>query len=216
MPVERVKGVLDATDLRTRQALIAAHLKQMESQLERTAAAVTALRTLLEEPARVVPIGYRTAPATWSLAISAVVTLDELVAWWMDAFDELASTLAAAGIRPAGSRGTLYAQGMFEQESGEVVAFIPVEHAPPGEGRAEPVLIPASPLAVTIHYGDHEHVARTYGLLGRHIAEHALHVRTPVREYYLVGPDQTDDRRHWQTEIAWPIRGISTEQPAPH
>ena len=45
MPVERVKGVLDATDMRARQALIAAHLRDMEERLERTAAAVTALRT---------------------------------------------------------------------------------------------------------------------------------------------------------------------------
>src|SRR5246127_5737742 len=70
MPVNRVKAVLDATDLRARQALIAAHLKEMEAQLKRTEAAVTALRTLLERPAGA-PISYRTAPATWALAISA-------------------------------------------------------------------------------------------------------------------------------------------------
>jgi effector-binding domain-containing protein len=47
---------------------------------------------------------------------------------------------------------------------------------------------------------------RTYGSLGRHVAEHALQVRTPVREYYLVGAHHTEDRRAWQTEIAWPIQ----------
>ena len=108
MPVERVKGVLDATDMRARQALIAAHLKDMEEQLERTAAAVTALRTLLEEPAGAAAISYRTAPATWALAVSAVVRLDELITWWTAAFDELSDTLASTGVRPAGSRGALY------------------------------------------------------------------------------------------------------------
>jgi DNA-binding transcriptional MerR regulator/effector-binding domain-containing protein len=213
MPVERVKGVLDATDLRARQALIAAHLKHMEEQLERTAGAVTALRMLLDEPEGAAAIGYRTAPATPSLAISAVVGLDQLVAWWTAAFDELSNTLAAAGIRPAGSRGSLYAQDIFERRRGEVVAFIPVAQPVLGAGRAQPVLIPGTELAVTVHYGDHDYVDRTYGVLGRHVAEHGLHVGTPVREYYLVGPEHTDNTEEWQTEIAWPIKRTPPQQP---
>ena len=213
MPVERVKGVLDATDLRTREALIAAHLKDMEAQLERTAAAVTALRKLLEGPEGGAAIVYRTVPATRSLAISAVVTLDEVVAWWTGAFDELSDTLAAAGIRPAGSRGALFAQEIFERQRGEVVVFIPVAQPVLGAGRAQPVLIPATELAATVHYGEHDNVDRTYGALGRHVAEHALDVRTPVREYYLVGAEHTDNEHDWQTEIAWPIQRTPPERP---
>jgi DNA-binding transcriptional MerR regulator/effector-binding domain-containing protein len=213
MPVERVKGVLDASDLRARQALIAAHLTHMEAQLERTAAAVAALRSLLEEPAGAPAISYRTAAATWALAISAVVTLDELVEWWTAGFDELAGTLAAAGISPAGSRGALYAQDMFERERGEVVVFIPVPRSVPGSGRAQPLLVPDSELAVTVHYGDHDSVDRTYGVLGRHVAEQAVDVSTPVREYYLVGPEHTDDRQRWQTELAWPIQRGPLQRP---
>jgi DNA-binding transcriptional MerR regulator/effector-binding domain-containing protein len=216
MPVERVKGVLDATDLRTRQALIAAHLKDMEGQLERTAAAVTALRALLEEPAEAEAISYRTAAATWALAISGVVTLDELVGWWTAAFDELSDTLASTGVRPAGSRGALYPQDIFERERGEVVVFVPVAHSVPARGRAQSVLVPDAELAVTIHRGDHGNVDLTYGSLGRHVAEHSLQVRTPVREYYLVGAEHTDDRRRWQTEIAWPIHRTAPQQPPPH
>ncbi len=62
MPVERVKGALDAPDLRARQPLIAAHLKHMQEQLEFTAGAALALRTLLEEPEGAEAISYRTAP----------------------------------------------------------------------------------------------------------------------------------------------------------
>jgi DNA-binding transcriptional MerR regulator len=215
MPVERVKAVLDATDLGARQALIAAHLKDMEAQLNRTEAAVTALRTLLEQPAAAA-ISYRTAPATWALAISAVVTLDKLVAWWTAAFDEISDTLAAARIRPAGSRGALYAQEMFEREQGEVVVFIPVARSVSDAGRAHAVLVPDTELAVAVHHGDHDNVDRTYGALGRHVAEHALQVCAPVREYYLVCSEHTDDRRQWQTELAWPIhRTPPCRSPAP-
>ena len=212
MPVERVKGVLEATDLGARQALIAAHLTEMEAQLERTAAAVSALRALLVEPDGAATISYRTAPATWALAISAVVTLDELVEWWTAAFDELSDTLAASGIRPAGSRGALYAEGMFERECGEVVVFIPVAGSVPGAGRAHAVLVPDTELAVTVHRGDHDNVDRTYGVLGRHVAEHALRVSAPVREYYLVSAEHTDNREQWQTELAWPIQRRPLQQ----
>jgi DNA-binding transcriptional MerR regulator len=206
MPVESVKGVLDAPDLRARQPLIAAHLKHMQEQLEITAGAALALRALLEEPGGAEAISYRTAPATWALAISAVVTLDELDAWFTAAFDELWDTLASSGTRLTGGRGALYAQQMFERERGEVVAFIPVASSASGVGRAHPVLIRGTELAVTVHHGDHTQVDRSYGALGRHVAERALRVCTPVREYYLVGLEHTDNAQQWQTEIAWPIQ----------
>ncbi len=48
-------------------------------------------------------------------------------------------------------------------------------------------------------------------MLGRHVAEHALRVCTPVREYYLVGLEHTDNAQQWQTEIAWPIQRTPSE-----
>ena len=205
MPIDQVKGVLKATDLRARQGLIAAHLRSMEDQLERTAAAVTALRSLLDEADEAAPITRRTVHSIHALAISAVVTLDRLVSWWTAAFEELSDTLAVADIPSAGCRGAIFAQGMFEREQGEVVVFIPVEHAVPDSGRARGVVIPSAELAVTVHHGTHDDFDRSYGALGRHVAEHALNVQTPVREYYLVGPEHSENPEEWRTEIAWPI-----------
>jgi effector-binding domain-containing protein len=72
--------------------------------------------------------------------------------------------------------------------------------------------VPDTELAVTVHHGDHDNVDRTYGVLGRHVAEHALQVCAPVREYYLVGSEHTDDRQRWQTELAWPIQSTPPQQ----
>jgi DNA-binding transcriptional MerR regulator len=205
MPVEEVKGVLRAADLRERNALVAAHLERMERQLERTTAAVASLRALLQEPEGAATIQYRTAPPTPALAISAVVTVDELVSWWTAAFDELADVLAARGVRPAGNGGALYAQGVFEEERGEVVVFVPVGEQIPAAGRVRPLTVPGAELAVTIHPGAHDDFDRSYGALGRYIAEHSLRVEEPVREYYLIGPRQSANAEEWRTEIAWPI-----------
>ena len=38
----------------------------------------------------------------------------------------------------------------------------------------------------------------------------ALSVAGPVRERYLVGPRDTDDRDAWRTEIGWPVFRVAT------
>ena len=42
-------------------------------------------------------------------------------------------------------------------------------------------------------------------VLAAHVARHALAVAGPIREYYLVGPDDTADEAGWRTEIGWPV-----------
>jgi len=209
MPVEQVKGVLQAADAGERNALIAAHLERMEQQLERTAAAVASLHALLREPEGAIAVEFRAVPPTLALSISAVVRLDALVSWWTAAFDELTATLAASGLRPAGNSGALYAQEVFEQAHGEVVVFVPVAERVTAAGRTRPLTVPAAELAVTIHHGAHDDFDRSYGALGRYLAEHNLKVEEPVREYYLIGPRHTEDADQWQTEIAWPIAETS-------
>ena len=52
MPVEQVKAILAATDIAERNGLIVGHLKQMESNLERTQAIVASLPTISGSPPR--------------------------------------------------------------------------------------------------------------------------------------------------------------------
>jgi DNA-binding transcriptional MerR regulator len=205
MPVDQVKGVLQAVDAGERNALIAAHLERMEQQLEQTTAAVASLRALLQEPEGELAVEFRPVPPTTALSISAVVSLDQLTSWWTAAFDELTDTLAANGLRPAGNSGALYAQEVFERAHGEVLVFVPVAQQVKAAGRVRPLTIPGAELAVTIHHGTHNDLDRSYGALGRYLAEHDLKVEKPVREYYLVGPRHTKDTDQWQTEIAWPV-----------
>jgi DNA-binding transcriptional MerR regulator len=205
MPVEQVKGVVHATDAGERNALIAAHLERMEQQLEQHTAAVASLRRLLQQPDGEIAVEFRAVPPTTSLSISAVVGLDEVVSWWMAAFDELDATLAANGVRPAGNGGALFAREWFEQAGGEIVVFVPVAEPVGAAGRAWPLTVPAAELAVTTHRGAHDQCDRSYAALGRYLAQHDLKVEEPVREYYLVGPRHTEDAEQWQTEIAWPL-----------
>jgi len=61
-PMFQVRAVLSAPDVQTRNDLIAAHLKHLESDLVRTQTAVASLRNLLEYPTRL----WISGAARWS------------------------------------------------------------------------------------------------------------------------------------------------------
>jgi hypothetical protein len=60
-------------------------------------------------------------------------------------------------------------------------------------------------VAIAVHAGSHNNIDLVYGALATYVTQHALAVDGPIREYYVVGPQNTPDEIEWRTEIAWPI-----------
>ena len=205
MPVPEIKGVLAAPDAGQRNALIAAHLDRLESQLAQTRAAVDSLRNLLRPPDGPAPIVHRTVAATAAAGIRQIVDQADIESWWRGALGELAATVQAQSLDATGPAGGLYASGLFEDEHGEATVFIPVTGPVRPVGRVAPVTIPAVELAVITHLGGLADIDLSYGRLGAHVATHAIGVDGPLREYYLAGAIDTPDQAHWRTEIGWPI-----------
>ena len=205
MPLERIHAVLEASDLAARNELIAAHLASLEQNLARTQSAVASLRDLLAHPSAAAPVTHRRVPATTAAAITATITMDELVPWYLGAFSELHATLEARGIRPAGPAGGTYAGELWADERGQATLFIPTAAEIRPLGRVEPAIVPAAELAVIMHPGSPADLDRAYGALAAYVADHALQVDGPIREYYLVGRNDTAEENAWRTEICWPI-----------
>ena len=213
MPLDSIAAVLAAPDLEARNREIAAHLTRMERQLEQTQASVAALRALLTGPVERPAIELRAIPAVTALAVRQVVDAADLTEWGSGAFDALAAALSAAGLTAAGPYGALYPGDFFELERSEITAFLPVTvgGASPGGGGLEPtgrvrlVEIPAVEAAVAVHEGAFSEIDRTYGALGEVVAERAIGVDGPIREYYLVSSVDTDDVGKHRTEVCWPV-----------
>jgi DNA-binding transcriptional MerR regulator/effector-binding domain-containing protein len=213
MPLDSIAAVLAAPDLEARNREIAAHLTRMERQLEQTQASVAALRALLTGPAERPAIELRAIPAVTALAVRQVVDAADLTEWGSGAFDALAAALSAAGLTAAGPYGALYPGDFFELERSEITAFLPVTvgGASPRGGGLEPtgrvrlVEIPAVEAAVAVHEGAFSEIDRTYGALGEVVAERAIGVDGPIREYYLVSSVDTDDVGKHRTEVCWPV-----------
>lgn len=61
-------------------------------------------------------------------------------------------------------------------------------------GRVKPVIIPPAELAVILHNGSYDNIDRAYGTLAKHVANHALTMDGPIREYYLSARHDTPDQ----------------------
>ena len=205
MPLGQLREVLHAPDAAARNKLIIAHLDHMQSALAQTQQTVASLRSLLEQPPAPITVEYRSVRAATAIAISEPVHAGDLAAWWSEAFGELHQALAAAPAARAGPDGALYPDEFFEQELGQVTAFIPVAATPAPAGRPQLIEIPAAELAVTVHHGAISDLDQTYGALGTFVAEREIGVQGPIREHYVANPNQATTEPGHHTEVCWPV-----------
>jgi DNA-binding transcriptional MerR regulator/effector-binding domain-containing protein len=207
MPIEDIRRVLAAPDVATRNQLIAAHLDRLEEGLARTQQAVASLRDLLDHPQDAVraDISHRSVPPTPAAAITAVVGMEDVGAWYQGAVGELRATISAQDVAVTGPAAGIYDTDLFAHEHGRATVFIPCAGTVRPVGRVEALVVPPAELAIIVHQGPDNHIDRSYGALADHVTRHALGVDGPIREYYLAGRLDTPDEAAWRTEIGWPI-----------
>jgi DNA-binding transcriptional MerR regulator/effector-binding domain-containing protein len=205
MPLEQVRGVLGASDVEERNELIVAHLRNMEEALAHTQQTVSSLRALLERGSWPIRVEYRSVDALSALAIAEPVAMEHVEPWWEQAFGELHAALRLTGGRRGGPDGALYSPEFFEEELGEVVAFVPIDGTLEPTGRSRLVEIPPAELAVTVHSGAFSELDQAYGALGTFVAEREIGLQGPIREHYLVTAEDTDDETLHRTEVCWPV-----------
>ena len=206
MPLDDIRAVLTAPDLQTRNELISIHLSRLEGTLERTRTAVASLRDLLEHPSTTpLELEHRSVPATPAAAISEIVNVGDATLWLQGALGELRATLAAQAVPTAGPAGGIFSDDLFSNERGKATIFIPCSATIRPAGRTAPLVVPGAELAITVHAGPLTDIDRAYGSLATYVAQHALAVDGPIREYYLTDRHDTTDQSQWRTEIGWPI-----------
>jgi len=207
MPLEDIRSVLAAPDLRARNERIAAHLTRLEGELGRTRRAVASLRDLLAAPPPGVPDGIelRSVAPVPAAAISEVVDAQDTAAWLQGALGELYATMTAQNVPATGPAGGVFADELFTRHLGQATIFVPCGGHVREMGRVASLVVPAAELAVITHAGSPDDVDRAYGTLATYVTTRALAVDGPMREYYLVGQRDTADASRWRTEIGWPV-----------
>ena len=226
LPLERIRQVIGASDPDAADTIIVAHLRDMEPELPLFEETVTSLRRLLEQPRAPLldAVEYRAVDPSPALAITEMVHWADLRRWWLAAFDELDKSFAETDATRAGPNGALYQSELFEDELGEVTAFIPIVFRParpPHElpRRLHRTEIPGAEYALTVHegaYGAFGDFDQTYGALGTYVSEQGIGMRGTIRENYLVTFEQTADESAHQTEVCWPVFHTDTPTEGSH
>ncbi|MBY4275383.1 MerR family transcriptional regulator [Rhodococcus fascians] len=204
MPVPDVRSVLAAPDERERDALIGHHLARMEGALQQTRAAVSDLRVMLGPFTGAIDVEYRDLSHTTAIGVTGQVAVGDVLPWWQEAAQELRALARQTEVRVTGFLGGLYDPALYTEEIGQVTVFLPVAE-PLDSGRVKALTIPAAQLAVTVHRGSYAGIDRTYGALGTYVAGRGESVPGPIRENYLLTPDDTIDENQLRTEIGWPV-----------
>ena len=211
MPLEDVRGVIEAPDVGARNAAISAHLRRMEGELESTRATVKALRLLLDEKSPpTIAVEYRVVGPTQALAIHDHIAHADMFEWLDGALAELSTAVDGVEARRIGADAALFSSELLEDEFGEIVALVPVATPARPSGRIEPLHLPRVEYAVALHAGPLDDIDRTYGALGTVVARRAIGVQGPIREDYLVGARETPDVTQHRTEIGWPVFQTTT------
>ncbi len=209
MPLEEVAAVLATDDPDARDRVIAAHLARMEAALDRTRWAVASLRALLSDDVEGGLVDERRhLPACRALTRTTVVDVDAISDWFADTHPRLGRALADLGVAPVGPFGATYDDAWFADGAGTVTAFVPIATATrvgADLGGLEVIELPAGDVAVATHGGGYGDLDRTYGALGRHVAEAGVEGPGPIREHYLIGPGDAPDPAGWRTEVCWPV-----------
>ncbi len=215
LPLEQVREVLDARDPETTRRVLAEHRREMQLRLEDTERIVAELQSVVA-PTTHTPVHLRREPATQSVRITGTVDGDGFADWLTWAYAELGGFLERVGVEPSGAAGALYAAELADDGPEAVEAFLPVAAAvvvPRRERNVSLGEVPAARTAVLVHVGDYDTIGDTYRTLGAWIARHAEHSGDRVREWYVIGPPDTDDSAEYRTEISWPIRSARPTQP---
>jgi DNA-binding transcriptional MerR regulator len=205
VPLSDVQRILRSPDPGARAELISGHLQRLESELDRTRAAVASLRRLLRPEPAPLHVEMRAVPAITVAAVEDDVAYDDVLDWYAGAMAELDAVVR----EPAGPPGGLYDNALFETGRGRLLVYRPTAERP-HSGRVRPLTLPAVELAVTTHVGEHDDIDVTYGELGAWVVANALVVAGPVRETYLVGPRDDAAPCAWRTEIGWPVFRMAT------
>ena len=207
VPLAEVGKILATDDPQVRADMIAAHLDRLQASLDRTRAAVTSLQRLLRPDPGDLVVELRSEPARMVAAITDEVDLADVLTWYDGAMAELDSAVAAQ--HRLGPPGGLYDNSLFTAGHGTVLVYHPVA-ALRSTGRVQPVELPDTDLAASIHNGPHDDIDVTYGRLATWTHNHPLTVAGPVHETYTVGPRDTPDPAAWRTELAWPVFRLSS------
>jgi DNA-binding transcriptional MerR regulator len=200
VPLDAIGQILEARDPAMTTKVLSEHRAVLEERLVATQRAVDDLYAALDAPTSHTPVHVRHEPARSTLVVVQLGVRDA-ASFLRTAAATLEEGMRTSGAVAVGGFGALFPNELVDDDTEDIVAFVPVDVAPRlGDRELEAGVrigeLPATDLAVVVHTGSFESMVDTYRNLGAWVAANAEPADLAVREYYL------DDLN---TEICWPV-----------
>jgi DNA-binding transcriptional MerR regulator len=208
VPLADVARVLAERDRGTTEAVLRLHRARMEARLAETERIVADLQTMLDEPGTLhrVPVHTRQQEREPVLAVRRRMAMDDVPAFFGDAYPRLMALAARRGTAVSGPAGGRFGDGEgLDREDTMCEAFVTVTDEVAGDGDIVADHLPATELAVALHVGAYTHMTDTYRAIGVWVAEHDRRVTGPLQELYLLGPGTGVEPATFRTEVGWPV-----------
>ncbi len=142
-------------------------------------------------------------PESEAVSIRTAVPLEELQAFFGEAFHKLSEAIELGGANPGGPPFVRYYS--VSPTHVEVEAVMPCDSAVLARGRVHPLRLSATPAAYVRHVGHYEKLRPAYDAITEWMSEHGKHATEPPRELYVTSPAEDPDPSEWVTLVEQPI-----------
>jgi len=207
MPLEEIRGLLDATDPAAVTSRLQAYRSRVEQSLAETRRALVLLQRLIDSKEGVMPydIKVKEVPPQDVLCIAVPTTLATIGATIGECYAEIMRYMGERGYQMAGPPYSSCPDGIDEERETTVECCMPVQPGAEPQGRIELRRVTAGPAVWTVHRGPYDQIGPAYAALFGWMEEHGHQAAGPAREIYLNDPGETAPE-DLETEIDWPIR----------
>lgn len=137
------------------------------------------------------------------LTVRTITAVENLPAFFGDAYGKIISYLAELGEAPAGMPFAAYYN--MDMKALDVEAGFPVAKVLPEKDDMKSASIAAGKFAVTLHIGSYDSVGPAYDALAAFVQQQGYEPTGIAYEYYLNDPNE-DPKVEPQTEIRFPLK----------
>lgn len=135
--------------------------------------------------------------------IHLVIPKDHIGTAMGPGLNELLSTIAAQGIKPAGPWFTHHFR--ITDDSWDFEISVPVTAAVTAQGRVKPGELPEMQVVRTVYQGSYEGLGSAWGDFLEWIRANGHKTAPDLYERYLAGPESGSDPANWRTELTKPL-----------
>lgn len=135
----------------------------------------------------------------------AKMRIDQLPGFFPGAYGEIYGAIQKSGLQATEPPCAFYYSMDEANKTTDVAAAAPVKGVVPDLPGLERVVLPASKVVTTTHYGPYEKMAEAYGAIQQYLVDHGLKQELVIEEYFS-DPQVEKDPEKWKTNIHFLVK----------